>query len=207
MSYLRSGLRVLALTATAATIGLAGCSDSTSPAQRVNLSVLLTDAPGDVHSAVVTISSVYLQGGPGGRTVLVDTAVTTDLLTLVNTTMDLVKDVSVPAGTYSQLRFVIDGGYIEVENEDASTSIYASSPDYAGLPEGVTPDGTLVMPSLAQSGLKVMFPGDAQVVLEGEEQVLVVDFDVSQSFGHEAGASGNWVMHPVILGENVTANE
>jgi len=28
--------------------------------------------------------------------------------------------------------------------------------------------------------------------------VLLVDFDVQQSFGHDAGSSGSWVMHPVI---------
>ena len=160
MRFARSGRRLFALASAAALLAFAGCSDSTSPAKRVNLSVLLTDAPGDVHSAVVTISSVYLQGGPGGRTVLVDSLFTTDLLTLANTTADLVKDVSVPAGSYGELRIVIDGGYIEVEGEGGSTSIYASSPGYEGLPDGVTPDGTLVMPSLAQSGLKVKFPGE-----------------------------------------------
>ena len=200
MRFARSGRRLFALASAAALLALASCSDSTSPAKRVNLSVLLTDAPGDVHSAVVTISSVYLQGGPGGRTVLVDSLFTTDLLTLANTTADLVKDVSVPAGSYGELRIVIDGGYIEVEGEGGSTSIYASSPGYEGLPDDATPDGTLVMPSLAQSGLKVKFPGDARIVLDGEEAVLLVDFDVSESFGRQAGASGSWVMHPVILG-------
>jgi hypothetical protein len=29
---------------------------------------------------------------------------------------------------------------------------------------------------------------------------MVLDFDVSQSFGHKAGNSGKWVMHPVIHG-------
>lgn len=201
--FARSGVRLAAVAAAAVLLTFSACSDSTAPERRVNLSVLLTDAPGDVHSAVVTISSVYLQGGPGGRTVLVDSLFTTDLLTLANTTADLVKDVSAPEGTYAQLRIVVDGGYIEVENEDSSTSIYASSADYEGLPDGATVDGTLVMPSFAQSGLKVNFPGDAQLVLEGEEQVLLVDFDVSQSFGQEAGASGSWVMHPVLLGSVV----
>jgi hypothetical protein len=31
-----------------------------------------------------------------------------------------------------------------------------------------------------------------------------VDFDVSESFGHQAGNSGAWVMHPVIRATSVT---
>jgi hypothetical protein len=33
----------------------------------------------------------------------------------------------------------------------------------------------------------------------------VVDFDVSQSFGQLAGGSGQWVMHPVIKADDVSA--
>jgi hypothetical protein len=33
---------------------------------------------------------------------------------------------------------------------------------------------------------------------QAETTILVIDFDVSESFGHEAGKSGKWVMHPVI---------
>jgi len=52
------------------------------------------------------------------------------------------------------------------------------------------------MPSYAQSGLKIDLPGGA-VTVGTATTVLLVDFDVSQSFGHEAGGSGAWVMHPV----------
>lgn len=183
----------------AALLGVAACSETTGTSgDPARVSVLLTDAPGDFHAAVVTISSIYLQGGSGGRMVLMDTPYTTDLLTLANTTAELVRDVPVPAGTYSELRFVITGGYVEVENADGSTSIFASSPDYEGLPDGVTPDGTLQMPSFGQSGLKVKFPGDARLTLSGEQRILLVDFDVSRSFGRLAGESGQWVMHPVL---------
>lgn len=173
---------------------LAGCSDSTS-AGNAKLSLLLTDAPGDMKTAVVTISEIYLQGS--GRVVLMDTPVTTDLLTLANSTTELVKDAVVPAGSYGQLRFVITGAYIEVDNGDGTTSIYATSPDYAGLPAGAHVDGTLQTPSFDESGFKVNMPGGA-LQLPAEERVLLVDFDVSQSFGHAAGGSSSWVMTPVI---------
>lgn len=190
-----------------AAVGLAltgaACADSsTGNATNGKITVLLTDAPGDVKAAVVTISQIYLQGSsegddPGSRVILRDTPITTDLLTLANSTAELVKDGVVPAGTYGQLRFVITGGYIEVENADASTSIYASSPDYAGLPAGATVAGSLQMPSYATSGLKVNLPGGA-VTLDAAQTVVLVDFDVSQSFGKDAGGSGKWVMTPVV---------
>ena len=164
------------------------------------VTVLLTDAPGDVKTAVVTISQIDLQGGESdddasGRVILRDTPVTTDLLTLVDSTTPLVKDVAIPAGTYSQLRFVITGAYIEVDNGDGTSSIYASSPTYAGLPSGATVKGNLQTPSYSSSGLKVSVPGGINI---SSETVLLVDFDVSQSFGKEAG--GQWVMSPLLKG-------
>ena len=191
----------------AAAFGLAlmgaACSDSsTGNATNGKITVLLTDAPGDVKTAVVTISQIYLQGSNEGddassRVILRDAPVTTDLLTLANSTAELVKDKVVPAGTYGQLRFVITGGYVEVENSDGTTSIYASSPNYAGLPAGATVAGSLQMPSYASSGLKVKVPSGG-VTIDNEATVMLVDFDVKQSFGKEAGNAGKWVMSPVV---------
>jgi hypothetical protein len=101
------------------------------------------------------------------------------------------------------LRFVITGGYVEVANPEGGTSIYASSPDYAGLPAGATVTGELQMPSLAESGLKVDLPTE-DLTLDGGTETLLLDFDVSQSFGAAAGNSGMWVMHPVIKGATFT---
>ena len=195
-----------------AALGLAGvavaCSDSTGNATSGKITVLLTDAPGDVKTAMVTISQIYMQGNPDGddassRVILRDTPITTDLLTLANSTADLVKDATVPAGSYGQLRFVITGGYIEVENADGSTSIYASSPDYAGLPSGATVAGSLQMPSFASSGLKVKLP-EGGVTIDSEQTILLVDFDVSQSYGKAAGGSGQWVMSPVLTATDLS---
>ena len=187
-----------ALIVLAAAIG-AACSDTNGTGQG-SLSLKLTDAPGDFEKAVVTISQIYLQPGENSdaqRVVLREEDVTVDLLTLANSTADLVEDATVPAGTYTQLRFIVTGAYIEVENADGTTSIYASSQNYEGLPAGAQVDGTLQMPSFAQTGIKVNLPGGA-VEIGDEARVLVVDFDVSRSFGRQAGASGMWVMSPVL---------
>jgi hypothetical protein len=183
---------------------LVACNDTPTggnPADQPRVTVRLTDAAGDIKAAVVTISEVNLQGADG-KVVLTSDAVTTDLITLANSTAILVDAEPVPAGTYTQLRFVISGAYIEVENADGSTSIYASSPSYEGLPPNAVVTGNLQMPSLGQSGLKVTFPSTELAITA--DQDLLVDFDVSQSFGHQAGNSGVWVMHPVIKGAEFT---
>ena len=181
---------------------LASCSDTgTQNTGQPRVTVRLTDAAGDIVSAVVTISEVNMEGS-NGKVVLLSAPVTTDLVDLANNTATLVDAAPVPAGTYTQLRFVITGGYVEVDNGDGTTSIYASSPTYSGLPAGAVVTGDLQMPSLAHSGLKVDFPAtDLEIT---EDQDLLVDFDVRQSFGHLAGNSGKWVMHPVIKGAEFT---
>ncbi|QRK13145.1 DUF4382 domain-containing protein [Archangium violaceum] len=191
-------LQLLAFSLFAIAFGLVtvGCGGNDS-----SVTIKLTDAPGDFKAAVVTISEVYLQG-EGGRLVLSSEATTTNLVTLANDTKDIVKDAVVPAGRYSELRFVISGAYIEVEQEDGSTLIYATDENYEGLPEGAQVAGRLQTPSFSSSGLKVKFDGDVEV--SGEQKVILVDFDVSQSFGKERGQGDKWVMKPVIKGADIT---
>jgi len=183
---------------------LASCQDATAPNGTSQLTVMLTDATGDFLSAVVTIDAVYLQGSDGaqdgGRVYLSDTPVTTDLLTLANDVATLVDGAVVSSGTYSELRFVVSGGYVEVDNGDGSSSIYATQ-GYEHLPAGRTADGLLQTPSYAASGLKVKFDGALDVT--GAQEVLLVDFDVAQSFGRQAGNSGSWVMDPVVRGASM----
>ncbi|NRD45217.1 DUF4382 domain-containing protein [Corallococcus exiguus] len=187
---------------------LAACGDGKS-----HVTLKLTDAPGDgIEKAVVTISKVYLKGsvegedgkGDKGDVVLLSEPVTTDLLTLANDTADLVTDAEVPAGTYKELRFVITGGYIQVK-QDGVSRIFATSADYEGLPDGAQVDGDLQMPSASSSGLKVKFDKDADVTItsDDDQKVILVDFDVAQSFGKEAGNSGKWVMRPIIKGADM----
>lgn len=192
-------------------LALAACQDTTAVTAPEDggtrfgtgkgFTLLLTDAPGDLEAAVVTISEVSLIGS-GGEVDLLDEPFTGDLLELRNEVATLVSGFDVPAGSYSQLRLVLDGAYIEVETQNG-TQIFASSPDYDGLPAGAKVDGTLQMPSLGQSGLKINLPGGRLQIGEGET-IVMLDFDASKSFGHQAGKSGRWIMHPVIKATNVT---
>lgn len=186
-------------TCVAALAALAVSACNSSQRDEGRLSLRLTDAPGaDVKSAVVTISRIVLHG-EGGDLVLRDDPVTVDLVEYVNSTFPLVDDAVVPTGTYTQLRLEITSGYLVTADPDgAGTLVYASA---GALPAGAHVDGLLKMPSFAQSGLKVILPGD-QLVVRAESKILLVDFDVAQSFGHEAGNSGSWVMHPVVKADD-----
>jgi hypothetical protein len=177
------------------------CDSSTGPRDTGTVSVLLTDAPGDFEHAFVTISRIDLLG-EGGRLTLMDEPVTVDLLTLQNEVMELVGETPVPGGTYSEMRLVITDGLIAVEQHDGSSRAYASSNAFAES-LGFTAAGTLHMPSLAQSGLKIKLPGGIATV-DGDDNAILIDFNVAESFGHQAGNSGRWVMHPVIHASGFT---
>jgi len=198
MSKRATPLAVLAL---ALLVPLSACDTGADPGFG-SVSVLLTDAPGDVAEAWVTITDIYLQGQsneadpPQGRAYLLqDAEETHELLSLANTTAELVVDQAVPTGTYGQLRVVMSGGCIRTEGG----AVYASSPSYT---ECGPPTGTLQMPSFAQTGAKVLLHG---FTVSSGGQALLLDFDVSQSFSRgPAGASGNWVLNPVIHAAEVS---
>ncbi len=184
----------------AAVLALGAC-DSTGPDGAGSMSILMTDAPGDVNQAVVTIERIEIVGGSGGHLVLRDTPWTGDLTELTNEFVTLVDGAVLPQGHYSQLRFVISEACIGVEAADGPNEVYASDESFFAECDG-TATGDLQMPSLAQTGIKVIFQGAIDV---GSDQMIVlIDFDVSQSFGKLAGGSGQWVMDPTIHGVEIT---
>jgi hypothetical protein len=163
----------------------------------VSLTVLLTDAPGDFDAAVVTISRVYLQTGTtgdpeSGRVMLRTEAVTTDLLTLANDVATLVNDADVPAGTYGQLFFQIEGAYIEVETA-TGTEIHAT-PGYSQAPGQV--DGELTCAVCGDNAVSVDLQNNLNL---GDGSVtLLVDFDVAASFGQPNGDPQEWSLDPSL---------
>lgn len=193
--------------ALATILAATGCdnADTTTGNDTSRMSILMTDAPADYSAAFVTIDRIELLGTSAdtaeaegsGRIVLRDEPWTGDLLELRNEVDELVADAIVPSGTYSELRFVVSAGCIAVD-EGAGTMVYATS----GFQACGEADGSLQMPSFSTSGLKVKLPND-RVELDGDQKILLVDFDVAQSFGHQAGNSGKWVMHPVVTATEV----
>ena len=175
----------------------AACSDQGPEIAHVSLA--LTDAPGDVDSVWVEIDEIYLQGGGGGRVTLLDEDAAEalgliEITRLAGATLELVSDVTVDPGNYGQLRFVVEGAVLETEDGEVFTY-------NATHPHGTTATGSLVCPSCSETGIKVLLPGDV-ANLEAGAHLIVLDFDVSQSFGHDTGGT-SWVMHPVIRGAEV----
>lgn len=195
----RTGLMALAL---GLPLMVAGCDDSGTDAQFGEVTLQLTDAVGEeVTEAWVTFTDVYLQGEngdqdpPGGRVYLLEAVSESfELTSLADDIAALVEEEEVPTGTYGQLRVVLSGGCIETDDG----SVYASDDSYTRCG---TPTGELRMPSMQQSGVKVLLDG---LQVTGGQHVLLLDFDVEDSFGHAAGQSGAWVMTPVIHTSDIT---
>jgi hypothetical protein len=137
-----------------------------------------------LSAGVVTINTIGLTTAAGNPVVLSQPNVTTNLLTLYNHAATLLQNAVVPPGTYTDLDFRFSGGYIQLPNG----LIYATSPTYVGLPAGATVNGTLKLPK----ALKIVPPGGS-VTASTNSKLILLDFDVSQTFGHPAGDSSSWI--------------
>jgi uncharacterized protein DUF4382/carboxypeptidase family protein len=169
----------IGLLACAGVLGLtlAGCDDSTGVDTNTTLTVLLTDAPADyIGEAMVDIGAVELVGGSGGPIVLSTDGTDgfIDLLDLQGVATEALANVDIEAGTYSQLRLVVEAANVTL----------ATGYEFDG--GGTSMD--LTVPSGAQTGIKLNLGGadgeDSGGGLEiaPGETVLIVDFDVNESF-------------------------
>jgi hypothetical protein len=180
--------RFLALAA-ALTVGATACDQNTTnldnPGQNpdgpATLKVLLTDAPADyIAGAWVDIGEVQLLPMDGGAPITLSTDGTdgmVNLLDLQDGATTQIAEAEIDAGEYHQLRLIVESAEVE-------------------LIDGYTfPDGskikTLKVPSGAQTGIKLNLwsaestetdDEDAGVWIIPGETVLVLDFDVNQSF-------------------------
>jgi hypothetical protein len=163
------------------------CSDSNGPSSQGTVTVRLTDAPADdFQSATVYISQVTLigSGTSASGEVISDTHASFDLLTLQNGVTATLGSASVPTGSYSQIRLVVDSARVVL----AGGRTFADGSNTA----------VLQIPSGQQTGIKLNF-GPPVEVTEGET-VLVVDFDVSQSFVFQGPKSSpNGVLFKPVL--------
>jgi hypothetical protein len=186
----------------AAALALGACDDGgvTDGSGRGRLTIMLTDAPGDMAEAFIKIEKIVLfrteadatSNNATGRIEI--TPDVTDFIDLLNLTggqlLELVDDEEVGEGSFAQMRVVLDEAYIVLNDG----RVFATAG--AELPAGVEADGTLKCPSCSASGYKVKFAAGGLNIVGNS--TVVLDFDAAQSFGHEAGKSGQWIMHPVL---------
>lgn len=204
MPRIRSTALSLAGASFALVLAVAACDDTTPTrtAGPATLSVYLTDDPG-VDRVWVEVRDVVLVGGGSAPLSVLDEA--TELIEiseLDDEAVPLVEGMDVDPATFNQIRFVV--GDAILVTTDGSAFVKGDP----AFPEGVEPPeetGILHCPSCARSGLKVQLGGDV-VVTDGDNG-LMLDFDVEESFGHEAGRSGRWVMHPVIHAQGVDPDD
>jgi hypothetical protein len=183
------------LTLTTALMGVplafAACDDGPTEVDpaAASVSVYLTDAPGEVEAVWIEILSASLQGEEETVPVLDESTGLIEVTELVDRAQEIADDVSIPDGRYEKLSLIIGGAVLETTEGEVYTREGATHPD------GLESTGQLHCPSCSQSGLKVQLHG---VEITGGDNALVLDFDVHQSFGHQAGNSRRWIMRPVI---------
>lgn len=136
------------------------------------LSVNITDAPIDnVTSIIISFSAVHVRQAGGEGSWLryeLDPVREIDLLTLTGPISEpLLADVGIPAGTYDEIRLIVEDG------SSPGGDFYAT---YLVTSEGATEP--LFVPSGASSGLKLKNPF---VITAGGSTALTIDMDLSKS--------------------------
>jgi hypothetical protein len=151
---------------------LAACQDLGPGMATVTLR--LSDAPANFQSATVWVSKVQLVGGDSGLQTISTTPTSYDLLSLQNGVTALLGTATIPAGSYEQLRLIVDSARVVL----ATGFTFADGDTTAALR----------VPSGMETGIKVDFAGG--VTLPPGQSTMVVDFDVSKSFVLQGPATG-----------------
>ena len=170
------------------------CGDSTvSFGERANLTVLLTDAAVDyIDAADVDIGAVELIPADGGAPIPLaedGTDGPVNLLTLQNATTEVLADLEIETGTYTQLRLIVESASVTLKDGYEFT------------------DGTttreLFVPSGAQTGIKLSLSAGEGDPTDGidvtDDLVIVLDFDVSQSFVMQGNAETPAGIHGMLF--------
>ncbi|MCM8569768.1 DUF4382 domain-containing protein [Gramella jeungdoensis] len=189
MKYLKSVTLKSLMIATLVSVGLISCSEDDSSTNNgegtANLTVRLTDAPGDYDAVLVDVQDVEihveteaegeLEGDDDGDGWVsvgdVQTGVY-DLLELTGGVSQLLADTEVPAGYVSQMRLVLGSENSVVINGESKP---------------------LNTPSAQQSGLKLQIN---QEFVAGENYAFLLDFNVDESV--VTTGNGSYNLKPVI---------
>ena len=189
MKYLSVSFKSL-LVATLISVGLVSCNDDDSDgssSEMANLSIRMTDAPGDYDAVFIDVQGIEIQleadddldatdddGTEGSEWMTVEDVNTGiyDLLELTGGVSQLLADTEIEAGYVGQMRLIL-------------------GPDNTVVVDGETK--ALNTPSAQQSGLKLQLN---QRLEGGENYAFLLDFDVEQSIV-ETG-NGGYNLKPVI---------
>ena len=152
---------------------ITGCAEqppATTSDAPPHLAVALTDAPAAFDSVWVEIASVEIESADAGWITLASTPQRFDLLTLQNDVTAALGDATLTAGTYGQLRLIVDKASVVVAGVESSLTIASG----------------------ARTGIKV--PLD-QMVQDGTTYTVTLDYDASASI---KDTGRGYLMTPVI---------
>lgn len=184
---MKRALYFLAIALTLIVYGACEKNDSISGKGTLNLSI--TDAPIDtdgITGVYITIIGIQYHNNSGWVTVEdFEGPKTYNLLDLTRGTSDLLGSFELSAGTFNQIRFLLDMPTYGQGNH--------SNPGcYLEFEDGSTEP--LFVPSGGQTGYKAV--GSFHVPVNGEVDVTA-DFDVRKSVV-KAGSSGKYILKPTI---------
>lgn len=157
------------------------CGDTVGPDGTARVRVLLTDAPADyIGEASVDIGVVELIPADGGDPVVLSEDGTDgpiNLLDLQGAATTALGDAEVEAGRYAQIRLIVESASVTLADDWTF--------DHGENFEELT------VPSGAQTGIKLNLKsgdeegdgdGEGGVEIASGETILVLDFDVNQSY-------------------------
>ena len=177
-------------------LALVGCdaagtaeSDPAASGETGTLHVHLTDAPGDLVEAHVTITRVAIVPTEDSASGDAEDSMSVDLLTLQNGVTEALGEIEIPAGDYSQIRLVTSKE-ASVYYEDAN---------------GEKQEAELKLPSASETGIKVNLP-EFTIDEASDEVEITLDFNVEDSFVQRGQGMGSYLFKPVVHTESMSIN-
>src|SRR6056297_851020 len=172
-------LTYLIITASVLLWGCESTLNSGSGSGTGTMVVKLHDAPVDYDAVNISVARVEVNNteNDDGWIVISEPNQTYNILELVNGDVEILADAELEAGTYEQIRLVL--------NDENTVVIDGQSYN-------------LFVPSGAQSGLKLNINAE---IVEGIQYTLLLDFDASRSVV-KRGATDQYNLKPVIRATN-----
>ena len=142
-----------------------------------SMTVHLVDAPSDYKAITLNVKSVEIWSQGTGWLTLATPNRSVDLLKLHDGVEEvLAQGASLPAGTYGQMRLVLNAGNTVTLADES--------------------EQPLKVPSGMQSGVKLPVHFEVE---PGTTKDVFIDFDAHRSiFLHQAGRSGQYILRPVV---------
>lgn len=146
-----------------------------------------------ITKATVSLSDLELVDANGGSLVLSSAPFTGDLIALQNQLGQVLSTQSIQAGQYTAMRFRLRSAWIEAQDTQGATTVYASQGvDTSQFAQGTSVQ-TLQLSGLDSNGFATCALPQGGIVVNGESS-LALQFALAQSLVVQS--SGAWVLTP-----------